>query len=78
LFDWTPSLDVPKEACSCGMCILLVRDGHNMCFSRPQPANGWLVNDTSYGAAKISVDELEPLSNTCLNGREVRSHGADL
>lgn len=33
---------------------------------------------TSYGAAKITTDELERLSNTRLNGREVKSHGADL
>jgi len=33
---------------------------------------------TSYGAAKVSANELERLSNTHLNGREVRSHGADL
>lgn len=33
---------------------------------------------TFYGPAKVSADELERLSNTHLNGREVRSHAADL
>ena len=33
--DWTSSPDLPKEVCSCVRCKLLVRDGHNTCFSRP-------------------------------------------
>jgi len=33
---------------------------------------------TSYGAARVSADELERLSNAHLNGREVRSHALDL
>ncbi len=33
---------------------------------------------TSYGAPSISADELKRLSNTHLNGREVRSLAADL
>ena len=33
---------------------------------------------TSYGAPSISADELQRLSNTHLNGREVRSLATDL
>lgn len=33
---------------------------------------------TSYGAPSISADELKRLSNTHLNGREVRSLATDL